>query len=150
MGKKSKQKVQARPAATAYDVAVSVVPAAYLCGIRLFARPCVHADGSAAACAFTGRVLLGLGIAALLLAFMRLTGADKATKRSFDLFLVIVGVLMAALPGTALSLCDDPAMACRAIMLPFSRVMGVVLCLCAIACELVADHEEPTGRKRRR
>lgn len=150
MGKKSKQKVPARPKATAYDVAVSVVPAAYLCGIRLFARPCTHADGSVAACAFTGRVLLGLGIAALLLAFMRLTGADKATKRSFDLFLVIVGALMAALPETALALCDDPAMACRAIMTPFSRVMGVVLILCAITCELFADHEESTGRKRRR
>lgn len=150
MGKKSKQKVQARPVTTVYDVVVSVVPAVYLCGIRLFAGPCAHADGSVSTCAFAGHVLLGLGIAALLLAFMRLSGADKATKRSFDLFLVIVGVLMAVLPGTALALCDDPAMACRTIMTPFSRVLGVVLCLCAFACELVADHEEPTGRKRRR
>ena len=150
VGKKSKQKVQERPKTTAYDVVVSIVPAFYLAGIRSFAGPCMHTEGVVAPCIFTSRVLLGLGIAALLLALMRLMGADKATKRSFDLLLVIVGILIAFLPGNSLALCDAASMTCRAVMLPFSRVVGIALSVCAFVCELVADHEEPTGRKRRR
>lgn len=150
MGKKSKQKVQARPKPTAYDVVLTIVPAVYLAGIRSFAGPCTHADGPVAACVFSGHILLGLGAVALVLAIMRLMGANKSTKRSFDLFLAIVGILIAFLPGNTLALCESASMTCRTIMLPFSRVLGIALALCAFVCELGVDHEESTGRKRRR
>ena len=147
---KNKKKAPApppRPQIQPIDVVVSLVPAAFLAGIRTFAAPC----GVGHVCAMTGHVLLGFGVAALALVFMRLFGADKATKRSFDLILVIVGLLLAFLPGGPLALCAEATMSCRAITLPFARVCGVALALCALGCELTTDHEEHgRGRRRRR
>jgi len=152
MGKreKSKKKVPSRPQTGPMDVVLSVVAALVPVGLRTVATPCAHADGSAAACAMAGHVLLGLGFVALALAVLRLWSADLATKRSFDLLLLIVGVIVAVLPGTTLALCTDAGMSCRAIMLPFARIVGVALGLSAVACEATVDHEVPTGRRRRR
>lgn len=154
MGKNSKSKKRTktppRPHTGALDVVLSVVAILLLTGARTIAGPCSHADGSVAACATAGRVLTGLGFVAVGLAVVRLFGADKATKRSFDLLLAVVGVLVAVLPGTALALCAEASMQCRTLMLPFVRVAGVALVLMALLCEFTCDHEESTGRKRRR
>lgn len=151
MGKNSKRAArQSRPETTIPTIVLSLLPAVLLLGIRTFAGPCVHEDGSAAACTNTGYVLLALGAVALVLCFMRLFAADKRTRRSFDLLLVIAGILLAVLPGTALPLCMMATMRCRSLMLPFARIMGAVIALGALACELTEDHEEPTGRRRRR
>ena len=152
MGKreKSKKKVPPRPKTGPLDVVLSVVAALVMVGLRTVAAPCVHADGSAADCATAGHVLLGLGFVALALAVLRLLSADLATKRSFDLLLLIVGVLVAVLPGNTLALCADAGMSCRTVMLPFARIVGVVLSVAAVACEATVDHEVPTGRRRRR
>ena len=151
MSKKSKaKKVQPRPQTSMLDLVVMVIPTLFVCGLRTFATPCVHDDGSVAVCGATAFVLLGMGVTALVLSLLRMLGADKATKRSFDLLLAIVGVLVAVLPGTTLALCADASMRCRAIILPFARIVGVALGLSAVACEVTVDHEIPTGRKRRR
>lgn len=150
MGNKKKQKVAPRPQTGVMDVALTVVAGLYLAGLRMVARPCAHADGSVPACRLAGTVLLGLAGVALVLVVMRLLGADTRTKRSFDLLLLVVGVLIAVLPGNVLGLCDDATMVCHTVMLPFARVMGVALGLAAVACEATVDQEVPTGRKRRR
>lgn len=147
--KKGKAAQPPRPATTVTDGIFTLLPAALVLGLRTVAAPCVHADGSVAACTTAGHVLFGLAVAALALALMRLLGADLRTRRSFDLLLVLAGIAIALLPGTTLSLCADAAMPCRAIMRPFARVMGVALVVGALACELTVDHEVPTGRKRR-
>lgn len=152
MGKreKSRKKTPPRPTVGAPDVVLSAIALVLLAGLRMVAGPCVHADGSVAACAMAGRVLMGLGIVSVLLSVMRLLAADLTTKRSFDFLLLIVGVAVAVAPGTALTLCAEADMPCRAVMLPFARVVGVALGLAAVACEATVDHEVPTGRKRRR
>jgi len=152
MSKKSKAaKVQPRPPASAMDLVITVVPTLFVCGLRTVASPCVHEDGSAAACGTTAFVLLGMGVVALVLALMRLLGADKATKRSFDLLLLVAGVLIAFSPGFVLGLCDDVTMRCHTILLPFARAFGAGLGVCAVLCEATVDHEEPQqGRSRRR
>ena len=150
MGNKKKQKVAPRPQTGVMDVVLTVVAVLYLAGLRMVARPCTHADGSVPGCRLAGTVLLGLAGVALVLVVMRLLGADTRTKRSFDLLLLVVGVLIAVLPGNVLGLCDDATMACHTVMLPFARVMGVALGLAAVACEATVDQEVPTGRKRRR
>lgn len=151
MGKreKSRKKAAPRPKAGAMDVVLAIVAGVLVLGLRTVAGACTHADGSVAACSTAGHVLVGLGFAAVALSLMRLLSADLATKRSFDLLILIVGVAVAALPGTALALCAEADMQCRAIMLPFARVMGVALGIVAVACEATVDHEVPTGRKRR-
>ena len=150
MGNKKKQKVAPRPETGAMDVVVTVVAGLYLAGLRMFAHPCTHADGSVPACRLAGTVLLGLAAVAVCLVVLRLLGADTRTKRSFDLLLLIVGVLIAVLPGNALGLCPDASMVCHTVMLPFARVMGVALGLAAVAGEATVDQEVPTGRRRRR
>lgn len=147
--KKGKAAQPTRPATTVTDGIITALPAVLVLGLRTVAAPCVHTDGSAAACTTAGHVLFGLAIASLALALMRLLGADLRTRRSFDLLLVLVGIAIALVPGTTLSLCADATMPCQAIMRPFARVMGAALVIGAMACELTVDHEVPTGRKRR-
>jgi hypothetical protein len=148
MSKKNKQ--PERPAIGMSDAVMAVIPAVFVLGVRTVAGPCVHADGTAAACTMAGRVLLGLGAAATLLACMRLFSADLKTRRSFDLLLVVAGALIAVLPGTALSLCMMETMHCRAVMLPFARLLGAATIVCALVCEFTVDQEVPTSRKKRR
>ena len=152
MGKKNKRsdKRPPRPETTILTIVLTLLPAVFLLGIRTFAGPCVHEDGSASACTTTGHVLLGVGAVALILGMLRLFGADKRTRRCFDLLLVVAGLALAILPGTALPLCMMATMRCRSLMLPFARVMGAAVAIGAFACELTEDHEEPTGRRRRR
>ena len=150
MSKNKKKKATTpppRPQIQPIDVVASLVPAAFLAGIRTFAAPC----GGGHACTMAGHILFGMGVAAMALVLMRLFGADKATKRSFDLILVIVGLLLAFLPGGPLALCTEATMTCRAITLPFARVCGIALALGAFGCELTTDYEERgRGRRRRR
>ena len=151
MSKKRKQQKQPpRPPVGVPDIVLSLIPALFLAGLRTIAGPCVHEDGTAAACTSTGTVLTALAVGSLVLVLMRLLAADLRTKRSFDLLLTIAGVAIAVLPGTVLTLCMMATMRCHTIMLPFARVVGVALVLCALACEFTVDHEVPTGRKRRR
>lgn len=155
MGKREREKQQRRkqpprsPVA-AMDVALTLVPVVFLAGIRTFAAPCVHDDGLPATCAMAGHVMLGVALASIILVVMRLLSADQATKRSFDLLLVIAGVVVAVLPGNVVALCADTTMRCNVIMLPFARIAGACMSVAALTCELTVDHEIPTGRKRRR
>jgi len=150
MGKGKKKKQPPRPQTGAADVLITLVPTALLLSLRTFAGACVHEDGSPIVCATASHVLTGLAIAGILLCCTRILSADKATKRSFDLMLAILGAATAAMPGYMLQLCADTTMRCHTIMLPVARVCGVLLIVGAIICELGVDHEEPTGRKRRR
>lgn len=151
MGKreKSRKKTAPRPTLGAMDLVLVVVALLMVTGFRTVAGSCAHAGGEAHACAMAGRVLMVLGFVGAALALLRTLSADLATKRSFDLLILIVGVLVAVLPGTTLTLCAEAGMTCRTIMAPFARVAGVVLGLVAIACEATVDHEVPTGRRRR-
>lgn len=150
MGKNKKNRTPERPKTGAMDAVLAAVAVLLLVGLRTFAGPCVHEDGSAAGCTMAGHVLFGLAILAVGLCVLRLLAADLRTRRVFDLLLFINGILVAALPGTALTLCMMTTMRCHTIMTPFARVMGVALMVAAIACELTVDHDVPTGRKRRR
>lgn len=148
--KKKKQKQPARPPISALDGVISAVPALIIFSLRTFVVACTHEDGSAAPCVTTHHVLTGLGVALLVLAFMRLMAADKRTKRSFDFMIALGGLLFALLPGTVLVFCDDATMVCQTVMLPFARIAGALMIVLALVCEFTIDHEEPTGRKRRR
>lgn len=150
MSKKNNRANPPKPPVTPIDGVLLALPVVFVLGVRTVAGPCIHEDGTVGACAMAGTVLTGLGVVAAVLAALRLYGADKRTRRSFDLFLVIAGLAMAILPGNVLQLCMMATMHCRAVMLPFARIMGVALVLLAVACEFTVDRDIPTGRKRRR
>lgn len=147
---KKKAKQPPRPKAGVADAVLTVIPIALFLLVRSFAGACVHEDGSPVVCATTAHVLTGLAIAGTVLCCLRILAADRATKRSFDLLLTIAGIAIAAMPGNMLPLCADTTMQCHTLMTPVARVLGVALIVGAILCELTVDHEEPTGRKRRR
>lgn len=144
---KKKTKQPPRPQTGVVDALIALVPILLLLGLRTVAGACTH-DG--AACTTANHVLTGLAIAGILLCCTRILSADKATKRSFDLMLAIVGVATAAMPGYMLQLCTDTTMQCHTRMLLLARVCGVLLIVGAVLCELTVDYEEPTRRKRRR
>ena len=152
MGKRERRNKQQpdRPPVGPLDAVLSFAAVISVFGVRTIAAPCVHEDGSAAACLLTGRVLLAIGAVALALSLARLLAADRHTKRSFDFLVAVAGLLVAVLPGTTLALCADTTMRCHTAMLPFARVVGVALIALSIVCELTVDREVPTGRKRRR
>lgn len=141
MGKKSKKNQVAKPKAGAPDVVVAAVAILFTFGIRTFAGPCVHDDGSASACTLAGNVLFGLGVIAIVLSVLRIQSVNYQTKRSFDLFLVIAGLVIASTPGTMLPLCMMETMRCQAVMLPFARIMGGLLAALALGCEFLFDRE---------
>ena len=97
-------------------------------GAQTFARPCVHADGSAAMCAPLSSWLTAEGgIIAIL--------AGLAMIRPHPLFqgLQAVGGLTGALmPGVLVKICASDAMRCRQVTRPTALALGVLILITAL------------------
>ncbi len=85
-------------------------------GSVTFLGPCVHEDGTAGACHWAGRAVLGLGC---LLAAVSLITLLPGRAR-FGAFLSGLAVCAAGMltPGTLIDLCRMSSMRCRAVMQP--------------------------------
>ena len=101
-----------------------------------FLGPCVHEDGTAGACHWAGRSLLGLGSLTTILSLL----AVLLPRARFGLYLsialtCILGILT---PGTLISLCKMSSMRCRAVMQPAMIILfaaaGLTALCGAIAC----------------
>ena len=95
--------------------------------------PCVHADGSAAACTDTGRAILidGCVLAALatVLLFVRTPGARAA----IFLAALCAAVVCILLPGTIMPLCRMDTMHCRAVMQPSVMILSGIAAIISLA-----------------
>ena len=91
-------------------------------GSQTFARPCVHADGSAAICAPIQTWLTAEGgIIAVLAGISMLRGHAAGT------FLTAACGLLAALtPGVLVPICKLDTMACRQVTQPTALVTGIL------------------------
>ena len=96
--------------------AAFILAAVIAAGSVSFLGPCVHEDGTAGACHWAGRALLGLG---LLLAVLSL-GAVLLRGFRAGLYLgaAAASVLGILTPGTLIGLCGMGSMRCRAVMQP--------------------------------
>lgn len=138
-----------RPRIRPVDVMLALVPVAFVIGLRTFAGPCVHEDGSIGGCAMASHELLAVGVLGIALALVRLLVTNQRARRVLDLLLAASGVALVLIPGVIAPLCMMTTMRCHTIMAPFARIMGGLLAVGAVACGLTVDRAAPTGGRRR-
>ena len=100
-------------------------------GSVTFLGPCVHEDGTAGACHWAGRSILGLGL--LLTVLSLLAVLLRKFRGGLYLSILIACVLGTLTPGTLISLCGMATMRCRAVMRP---AMTLLCALTAASCLL--------------
>lgn len=133
------EKLAARPKAGIPDAIIMGIAIIFVVGLKTFAGACVHDDGSAAACEIAAGTLFGLGLVAVVIAIMRIRANDYSSKRSYDIILIVLGLIFALAPGNLLDICTGEYMQCVNVMLPFARIMGCLLAGCSFAFELLFD-----------
>ena len=103
-------------------------------GVQTFARPCVHADGSAAMCTPVRTWLTGAGGAIAVLAGISMLRPNTVTR-----ILAAAGGLLAILiPGILVPVCKADTMACRQVTQPFALVTGVLILIAALLWTVVS------------
>ena len=107
-----------------FAILVLVLAALIAVGSVTVIGPCVHADGSAAACTGTGRAILidGCVMAALaLLALLIRKPGIRIILFAAAFCAAVAGIL---LPGTLMPLCKMDTMHCRAVMQPAVMILS--------------------------
>ncbi len=99
-------------------------------GVRTFLSPCVHEDGSLAACHGAGQMLLGLGCVLAVLSLLCLFSSRAAFGAYLSAMPVcILGILT---PGTIMNLCLMGTMRCHTVMQPAMILLFSGALLCAL------------------
>ena len=107
----------------AFGLAVGILGLVLAVGAQTFARPCVHADGSAALCAPVKTWLTAEGGLTAVLAWLSMIRPGAVTQG-----LAAAGGLLAALtPGVLVPVCRADTMACRRVTGPTALVIGVLI-----------------------
>ena len=99
-------------------------------GSQTFLAPCVHGDGTFGTCHWAGRTLLGIGLAADILALLALC----VRRARFGVYLSALPVCVLGIltPGTLIGLCRMSAMRCRMVMRPAMMILFSAALLCAL------------------
>lgn len=115
-----------------WHVAALIIAAVLIIGVLTFAGPCVHEDGSLAACNGAANAILYAGIAGCIAALVSLLAGNPKVSGACALIVACCGAFAAAAPGTLFGMCMMQTMRCWTVMRPFALVCGVVLFLCAV------------------
>ena len=95
-----------------------------------FLGPCVHEDGTAGACFWAGRALLGLGLLLLILSFSAVM--LRQARTGLYLSIIVSGILGLLTPGVLINLCRMSTMRCRAVMQPAMMILFAASALTAL------------------
>ena len=114
-------KKQAVPSMIMLSVAVLAV-----IGSQTFLSPCVHEDGSLAACAGAGDWLFGLGLAGILLGLGLTLLPVRGIRLALCAAALAWGVCTLLAPGTLSPICMMPSMRCQMVTRPGALVLGDV------------------------
>ena len=107
----------------AFGLIVGILGLVLAVGAQTFARPCVHADGSAAVCA---PVKTWLTVEGGLIAV--LSGLSMIRPNTVTQGIAAAGGLLAALtPGLLIPICKSDMMACRQVTRPTALVIGILV-----------------------
>ena len=109
-------------------------------GSVTFLGPCVHEDGTAGACFWAGRSILGLGLLVLVLSVLAVL--LRWFRGGLYLSILIACILGAMTPGTLISLCKMSSMRCRAVMQPAVIILFAAAGLAALWGFIVCVQEE--------
>jgi len=102
-------------------------------GVLTFAGPCVHDDGSAAACAAAAHAVLAAGIIALIAGFAGAVTRGIQIQTIASIVGIAAGIFATVAPGGLFPLCMMQTMRCWTMMRPFSLVLGVVVAVAGAA-----------------
>lgn len=109
-------------------IVLTVLSSILLVGILTFAGPCgVHDDGTVSSCYWASRAVLGVGVVLVVISLVRIFERDEGERRGLSFSAVLLGVLVAVLPGVLIDLCMMQTMRCHTVMRPFALVMGVLI-----------------------
>ncbi|MBR4457466.1 MAG: DUF4418 family protein [Clostridia bacterium] len=107
----------------AFGLIVGILGLVLAVGAQTFARPCVHADGSAAVCA---PVKTWLTVEGGLIAV--LSGLSMIRPSAVAQGIAAAGGLLAALtPGLLIPICKSDMMACQRVTRPTALVIGILV-----------------------
>ena len=107
-------------------------------GVLTFAGPCVHEDGSTAACSAASQAILAAAIASFIAAVVSLLLGSRRAQGALSLVAALAGAFAVAIPGGLFGLCMMQTMRCWTAMRPFAMVVGALICLCGIVAAVRA------------
>ena len=107
-----------------FAILVLVLAALIAVGSVTVIGPCVHADGSAAACTGTGRAILIDGCVMAALALLALLIRKPGIRIILFAAAFCAAVVSILLPGTLMPLCKMDTMHCRAVMQPAVMILS--------------------------
>ena len=116
------------PAAAALPL--SLVLAA---GSRTFLAPCSHEDGSLAACAGAGPMLMAAGILLAAFSVCALCTRERAARAAYYTAMLPAALIGFLTPGTLAPLCRMSTMRCQAVTRPAGMLLCGLVLLCAAA-----------------
>ncbi|MBQ8073657.1 MAG: DUF4418 family protein [Clostridia bacterium] len=119
-------------------IVLTVLAAVQAIGARTFLHPCVHEDGSLAACAGAGDWLFGLGLAGILLGLGLTLLPVRGIRLALCAAALAWGVCTLLAPGTLSPICMMPSMRCQMVTRPGALVLGVLILLCAAGSLVIA------------
>ena len=114
------------------------IPILLIGGILNFAGPCVHDDGSVAACAQASWGIIGGGVFLLGVALAALVVESPVARVVCAVLCAALGVFIILAPGTIMPLCMMETMHCQAVMKPFAQICGGAAILVAIISAVLA------------
>lgn len=115
-------------------LAIGALLCAFLAiGVLTFAGPCVHADGSQAACAQAGHAVLAASVVSFVLALAALMLRNRTITSVLALLGAAGAVFAAMAPANVFPLCMMQTMHCWAVMRPFALVVGLLAAVLLIA-----------------
>ena len=99
-------------------------------GLLTVAGPCAVLDtDETLSCFWAFRALLGVDAVLLIISLVRIFEQDEGERRGLSFAAALLGVLIAALPGGLIDLCQGASFSCNAAMRPFALVMGAAVAL---------------------
>lgn len=116
-------------------------------GMLTFAGPCVHEDGSAAACATAAHAVLAAGIVACVAGLAGAVMRSIPAQAALSIAGIVAGVFATIAPGGLFALCMVQTMRCWTIMRPFALVFGIVIAFAGAAMLFRAYARNRKARK---
>ena len=127
-------------------IALLVLSILLVIGVMTFAAPCVHDDGTLAACHGASQAILIAGVIACILSLAAIFVPNRKASGAAALVAACCGAFAAAAPGTLFGMCMMQTMRCWAVMRPFALACGALVCIVGIVAA-VRSFRQGEGRR---